>query len=457
MPPPADGNRQPATNESITIEPYKLSEIFSIVPEFDGNPIFLQTFINACVHAQGMAVDDQRTLLTLHIKNKLRGKAAEIVNSRNPNTWPEIKSLLDAHFGDSRDLTSLIHDLQRIYQLNNESALTFVSRLQTHNAKMHAAVQKQSLTLEEKTAQSDLIETMTLTTLLTGLEHKLGQIIRAGNPADMLDAINRIKRELQLSYFEAQKFHTKTINKSPTQNQQRRPNNTISFCSFCKRNGHSFHECRARQQSPQQLQHSNFRPNYHNQTQFSRPTSQNFPSSNFSNFQRNYSPQQNFSQPSTSQQQFNRPSVIRPNPNYQQRSSTNQPNSNFNRPNPQRTHHVNFDGQDCQNYDCNFDNQQFNDQHPQNYSNSYEQENNQTFTEENYTVNSPNDSSFNNYQQPVYEDYTGNQDFYAGQEYPTDTPTQTDTQIDELSHQVQTMNVHDNFDPNLNFPEQRFM
>ena len=133
-----------ATNgdNTLTIEPYKLSEIFSIVPEFDGNPMFLQTFITACTHAQGMAVEDQRILLTLDIKNRLRGKAAELINSRNPATWAEINSLLEAHFGDSGDLTALIQDLQRIYQLHNENALTFVSRLQTHNAKMHAAVQK---------------------------------------------------------------------------------------------------------------------------------------------------------------------------------------------------------------------------------------------------------------------------------------------------------------------------
>ncbi|KAJ8948296.1 hypothetical protein NQ318_020783 [Aromia moschata] len=165
--------------EDIPVEPYKLAEIFSIVPEFDGNQIFLQTFINAVRCAFDMAVDNQRILLTLHVKNKLRGKAAELVNSRNPSTWDEIKNLLETHFGDSRDLTSLIQDLQRITQHSNESALNFVSRLQTHNAKMHAAIQKQHLTPEQKTAQSNLIETMTLNTLLTGLDPKLAPIIRA--------------------------------------------------------------------------------------------------------------------------------------------------------------------------------------------------------------------------------------------------------------------------------------
>lgn len=66
-----------------------------------------------------MAVNDQKLLLTLHIKNQLRGRPAEIVNSPNPNTWAEIKSLLETNFGDARDLTVLIK--------NNENALNFIS------------------------------------------------------------------------------------------------------------------------------------------------------------------------------------------------------------------------------------------------------------------------------------------------------------------------------------------
>ena len=90
------------------IEPYKLSEVFLIVPEFDGDQISLSTFINACDHAYSMAVGNQKTLLVIHIKNKLKGKAAQLVNSRNPSSYNEIKQLLNLHFGDSRDLSSLI-------------------------------------------------------------------------------------------------------------------------------------------------------------------------------------------------------------------------------------------------------------------------------------------------------------------------------------------------------------
>nr|CAH7762648.1 unnamed protein product [Callosobruchus chinensis] len=171
------------------IEPYRLSEIFSLVPEFDGDQIFLGTFLHACDCAYNMAVGEQRDLLVIHIKNKLRGKAAQLVSSRNPFSYIEIKQLLNLHFGDSRDITSLIQDLQRLKQQQNESPLTFFNRLQVLNSKMHACIQKSaSLTPLQKTAQCQLIDTMALNTLLTGLDSRLAHIIRASNPRDLLEA-----------------------------------------------------------------------------------------------------------------------------------------------------------------------------------------------------------------------------------------------------------------------------
>lgn len=78
----------PETRNGITqaVELYQLSEILSIIPVYDGNPIFLNTFISYCGIVQNMAVDDQITLLVLYIKNKLREHAAKLVNSRNSST-----------------------------------------------------------------------------------------------------------------------------------------------------------------------------------------------------------------------------------------------------------------------------------------------------------------------------------------------------------------------------------
>ncbi|KAJ8952075.1 hypothetical protein NQ318_010985 [Aromia moschata] len=70
---------------------------------------------------------------------------------------------------------------------------------------MHASIHKQQLSTGQKQAQIQLTEGMILNTLLTGLEPKIAHVVRASDPADMLTAINRVRKELQLNYFETQK------------------------------------------------------------------------------------------------------------------------------------------------------------------------------------------------------------------------------------------------------------
>ncbi|KAJ8914104.1 hypothetical protein NQ315_014300 [Exocentrus adspersus] len=309
-----------ADHDEGIVEPYKLSEVFSIVPEFEGDQIVL-------------------------------GRAAQLINSRNPATWDEIKQLLSLHFGDSRDLTSLIQDLQRMRQLPNESALTFFSRLQTHNAKMHSAVNKAGLTREQKTAQSQLIETMTLNTLLTGLEPRLAHIIRAGNSNSMLEALHRIKRELQLSYFENQKFDRTSLPRN-NPNQQKRPiPNQPKLCNTCKRTGHTANECRVRQQPATSSTSSSYRNvPYNSQNYPSQP--QQYPPRPFPVAQQQQ--QLRFQQPNYNKRPVPQPGQ-RPNQYQTPRPSVIQPNPNYNQP---RTHHVNINDDQ---YYCSDQYQQFTD------------------------------------------------------------------------------------------------
>lgn len=378
------------------VELYKLSEIFSIVPEFEGDQIFLNTFLNACDHAQRMAVGDQKTLLNLHIKNKLKGKAAQLVNSRNAESWYEIKSLLNAHFGDSRDLTSLIQDLQRIKQLPGESATTFYSRLQTHNSKMHAAVQKSNLSAEQKAAQTNLLDTMTLNTLLTGLEPRLGQLIRASNPSNMLEAYSRIRRELQLSYFENQKVNKNVPNSNSNNNNfnvQRKQNNQNKFCNYCKRNGHVINECRQKQARNVPFASTSY--NQNPQRNFSQNNQHSYNNSqNFNNNQHSYNNSQNSNQQRNFQHNNN-----------QNRPQGNQPNFyTRNNNNSQRTHNINSESS------------QSNDFHFQN------PEHNQ------------------NFQEPTHLDHPP-----VSQKWHPE--------MNDVQSQMSTMTL-DDFNPNLNFPEQ---
>lgn len=409
--------RQPVNNEAV-VEPYKLSEIFFIIPEFEGDQISLGTFINSCDVANTMATGDQKILLVIHIKNKLKGRAAQLINSRNPSTYQEIKQLLNLHFGDSRDLSSLIQDLQRLRQLSNESPLTFYNRLQVLNAKMHSCVQKTAnLTAAQKAAQCTLIDTMSLNTLLTGLEPRLGQIIRANNPDNLLDAHNRIRRELQLSYFETQKTIRPPVQKPP-QPIRRPPIQNPQFpkCYSCGRLGHISSECRAQQAQRPSFSGNTDQRNYQNNP---GPSQQQRPNPPF----QNNSHQNNFRPSPSAQQNQNRPSVIQRNPN----NYSSYP----------RTHHINYD-------------QQY-----QPYYDSYNQDpyyENAQYTPDQYE----SDHYFENCSvEPIEAQDHQNFPLSPHHTQPPDSLPQIDP-MTEIQNQIQTLNL-DNMDPNANFPEQMFL
>lgn len=429
-------------NQAAEIESYKLSEIFSIVPEFEGDQIFLGTFLNACECAYNMSTASQRDLLVIHIKNKLRGRAAQLVSSRNPNSYIEIRQLLNLHFGDSRDLTSLIQDLQRLKQLQNESPLTFFNRLQVINAKMQACINKSNtLNASQKIAQSDLIDTMTLNTLLTGLDPRIGQIVRASNPRDLLEAHVRIRRELQLSYFETQQKFQK-----PIQIQTQKP------VQFTRKPNPQFSPQRFSQSSPQHFS-PRFNQNFNHQNSNNSP--QHFsprPNNNFSPQNSNNSPQrfvpkfnQSFNQ--SQSQNANRPTFVQN--RFQTRPSVIQHNPNFNQ--QQRTLCLNSDNTE---YD---------------YS-SYEDF--QTYDSSN------NDNCY--YDQPCYSEYdtpvdfhnfssnnpSSTSDFAPSQNYedflslPVQNHppinNQTPDPVSEIRSQIQTMNFQESTPPRAN-PAQKFI
>lgn len=109
------------TKSETEIEPYKLNELFSLIPEYDGNTIFLSTFLNACSTPIGIAAGNQKPFLVLYIKNKLRDKDADFLMKTQ----------------------------------------TFVSHLQSYESKMCTAINKQELTVDQKQLQTD--EQMILT------------------------------------------------------------------------------------------------------------------------------------------------------------------------------------------------------------------------------------------------------------------------------------------------------
>ncbi|KAJ8916943.1 hypothetical protein NQ315_013415 [Exocentrus adspersus] len=294
-------------------------------------------------------------------------------------------------------------------QIPSESPLTFIARLQTHEAKMLASVNKQPLSEPQKQVQMQLTESMVLNTLLTGLEPKIAQVVRASNPEDMLTAIARVKKELQLNYFEQQKLNrgSNTNNNMPTPMRKSNVPPRVKQCSFCKRTGHLFSECRQRQQNSQPSNSGNY---------------QNFPRPNYYN--------QNSGNPQTPQPQ-------RPPENF----LLEQINQNYyftDTRNTSDSYHT-------------ADNTVVNSNHYTVNDSEYDNNNENYYTANGFSENYYVDETFDT--TPEY-----NQDFRPGPQTQSDPPYSRtrEPNMTVLQTQFGNMNLK-SFDPNLNFPEQRFL
>lgn len=102
-----------STHDESDVEPLKLSEILNIIPEFDENTTILSTFINSLV--QKVCVGQQKFSETIQIKNKLKGKAVYLVNSRKLKNMEQNKNVTRITLRKFKRFvfSSPIHDLQK--------------------------------------------------------------------------------------------------------------------------------------------------------------------------------------------------------------------------------------------------------------------------------------------------------------------------------------------------------
>lgn len=254
------------------VQVYKLTELFALIPDFEGDAVLLESFITACNTAFEICTEEQQVLLTIHIKNKLKGRASQVVNSKFLDHWVAVRNVLLENFGDKRNLSSLIHDLQLLKQ-GKDNPKNYVLKIQSMNSKIHAAINIQpNLSNAQRQSQRELIDNMCLDQLLTGLEPRLGQIIRASNPLNILEASQRIERESQLIYLE-NKSVSNNFNrnfKEPRFKSNRNfQNKSPITCFNCGKQGHKSNECRLpRNVNPQ----SNVNTNFNHNSALSQPS-----------------------------------------------------------------------------------------------------------------------------------------------------------------------------------------
>ena len=354
------------TNQQVS-----LRDALEIVPYFDGSSkVPLTIFIEACKEAKEMVPNAEANLVKL-LRSKLTGEARRCIIGNYYNNLEDFISKLKTIFSPSKTVYQLQGDLGRIYMWENESVLSYATRIQEIAAEILECHIQNNNGKEAAEFRGNL-ERDVIDCFLRGLKPELE--IRIGR-ADKFDEIveRAIREERNLTarneLRRGNKQHSlfQESEKSPYSNREFAKTNKINLtreelikCQICQKTGHTAAACfRFLQKLPNaNLQENQFRINwtrpntqyegnrqgqgalgrssqryqmqglnqqgsrndYRNVNSF--PTHPNFPQGN--RFNRN----PNFNQNNQNMYRNNQNGNFNPNPNFNRNFN---PNPNFNR------------------------------------------------------------------------------------------------------------------------------
>lgn len=188
-------------------------DYLDLIPHFDGDTSKLPVFLDTCEQVLGMLVQDNNAqriqFLMLHFRNKIVGKAAQVLAARNITTFPELKSLLLNTFGDQRNEESLLNDLMMLTQNHNESPSQFADRCISLRGLLLSKMQMANISQGLRQEKLILYNKMALRTFLSGLNAHLSHLLRCKEPASLEEAINMVVEEENMNYNRQQKLGAK--------------------------------------------------------------------------------------------------------------------------------------------------------------------------------------------------------------------------------------------------------
>lgn len=207
-----------------------IRDVTKLIPEYDGKEKALDSFIKKIDKLWNYIEDfeaNDRTQFLLVLQLKLVDKAAEAVQDNNFEEWDSVKADLMEHITPHRNTEKSELKLCAIKQLQKEDVEAYAKRIEDALDTLNRSfapenqgeiIKKENDRKARKTFENGLFE--------SNLREKA--IARGCNTLkEAVDYI--IEQELRHSELK------------PVQNS--------SFCTYCKRNGHTFSECRTRKMS----------------------------------------------------------------------------------------------------------------------------------------------------------------------------------------------------------------
>lgn len=154
------------------------------------------------------------------VKSKIVGEAKEVlIAAGNPNSWEEIKEILQNSYGDRRDLTSHIQSLFYIRQ-GSKSIVEYYNSIKAIDTSIKATASSIDEYKHSGRAINKLISLITLTRYIDGLSDQLSMHVRSYRPETLEEAYS-ITREYSNAAYR-QKFDRKP-HERPLHPQGKRP------------------------------------------------------------------------------------------------------------------------------------------------------------------------------------------------------------------------------------------
>lgn len=218
----------------------RLMKFTDLIPNFDGNQINLQDFIDACDFVVGNINLGDEFFIDLCIKSRLTGSANRVISSKGLHSWMTIRPVLIEYFRNRLDFKSLTRDLNTISQNVDENYETYIRRFVKLSARLRNII---SLNTEHNQEQKDSLilqyERIGLKSFLLGLNQPMCGYMRSQNPTNLATALQLLaKGEYYINQLQKRKYAPpssvlySTKIKNPNQQNQKQANNVVSKFTY---------------------------------------------------------------------------------------------------------------------------------------------------------------------------------------------------------------------------------